>query len=120
MSGLSGCPFTGSAQQLWRNLLLAEQVAQHRRLDHFAFWVASPRGNDTLWRAQSSDVFEDFAQLLRPSERGRFRRLETESVLATIESKLEPSDDRRRWWTDGFRDRYLPRQAAQGAVGTLW
>lgn len=108
VSGLAGCPFPGSAQQLWRNLLLAEQAAQHRRLDHFAFWVVSPQGNDTLWREKGSDVFENFSQLLRPSERGRFRRLETENMLSTIESKLEASDDRRRWWIDEFRDRYLP------------
>jgi hypothetical protein len=107
LARLPRCPFSGSGQQLWRNLLLAENVARQRRLDHFGFWVLSPRRNDALWVEDGGDVFEDAARLLRPGERRRFRRLETEAVLDAIEGRLHSSDERRRWWIDGFRERYL-------------
>lgn len=116
---LPACPFAGSGQQLWRNMLLAENTARQRHLDQFALWVVSPSGNDTPWCEHGGDVFEDFARLLKHGARGRLRRLETEAVLAAIETRLEPGDDRRRWWIGGFRDRYLPPlQTTEGAVRT--
>jgi hypothetical protein len=105
---LPACPFAGSGQQLWRNLLLAENVARARKLQHFGFWVISPQDNDTLWAENGGDVFENFARLLTPGAGGRFRRVETEAVLAAIESRLESSDNRKCWWIEGFRERYLP------------
>ena len=43
---LSLCPFRFGLNQLWRNMILAEQVALSRHCDEFGFWVFSPREND--------------------------------------------------------------------------
>ena len=107
ISKLPACPFASSGQQLWRNMLLAENVARQRSLQQFGFWVISPRRNETLWADGTGDVYANFARLIRPRERGRFRRLETEAVLGVIAAHLTPDDERRRWWVEEFRARYL-------------
>lgn len=116
LAELPACPFAGSGQQMWRNLLLAENVARQRRLAQFAFWIVSPRDNNTLWRENGGDVFEDLARLLTADGRSRLRRLHTENILETIERHLPPADDRGLWWVDGFRGRYLPTEQAQACA----
>lgn len=112
IAALPACPFSGSAQQLWRNLLLAEHVAKQRHLDTFGFWVMSPSRNDKLWTQGGEDVFDAVSRLLRPNERARFRRMTIESVLNTIESQLASADARRSWWIEAFRYRYVPASPA--------
>jgi hypothetical protein len=109
ISTMPGCPFSGSAQQLWRNMLLAEQVARHRGLQHFGLWIIAPKANRTLWAENGRDVFNDFARLLRSGEEGRFQRFNTEAIVDVIDAQLQPGDARKRLWVDAFRQRYLPQ-----------
>lgn len=109
------CPFSGSAQQLWRNLLLAENVARQRRLARFDFWVLSPSANKTLWIEKRRNVYDDTSQLLFPKERRRFRRLSLEEVLQTVEPSLPYDDERRKWWIGTFTERYLPNSLREVA-----
>jgi hypothetical protein len=116
IAALPRCPFSGSGQQLWRNVLLAENVARERHLEQFAFWVIAPRDNDALWRGDGGDIFEEFGALLTASARQTFRRLQTESVLERVEARLSRSDERNRWWISAFRDRYLPPSPIRGGA----
>jgi len=51
IKSLSSCPFSFGLNQLWRNMLLAEQVASARQCDEFGFWVFSSIENDEyLWK----------------------------------------------------------------------
>ncbi len=104
---LPGCPFAGSAQQLWRNLLLAENVARQRRLADFQLWAIAPKKNEPLWNESGGHVFQDFARLLRTDQPSHVRWLDMELVLETIEARLPLDDARRQWWTGAFRQRYL-------------
>ncbi len=108
LRSLAGCPFEGSKQQLWRNMLLAERIAWARELDDFAFWVLSPRDNEALWRERAADVRSEFEALLYPEQRRRFRHVTMESFLAAIELELPDEDPRREWWLAAFKQRYLP------------
>jgi hypothetical protein len=70
------CPFNFSGQQLWRNLLLTENVGKSRKLDEFHFWVLSPVENSFLWKENGKDVEAEIRNVLIPSRNSIFRRLE--------------------------------------------
>lgn len=106
------CPFSGSAQQLWRNVLLAERVAVARALDEFHFWVLSPHENTFLWEEAGHDVESRFRAVLTQLGDRAFRRLDLRRDF------VEPISERVRGdqaaWILGLRDRYVatsPRTA---------
>lgn len=102
-----GCPFKGSLNQLWRNLLLAERVAAARQLDAFHFWVLSPVQNTYLWQEKEGDVFQRMQGLLTPFGTPLFRKLELDKdVIAALEGMA--TTDEQREWLGRFRGRYLP------------
>lgn len=69
------CPFRFSGQQLWRNLLLAENVARVRGLDEFQFWVLSPSQNTWLWKDRdTNDVEAAIRKILTPKGNAIFAR----------------------------------------------
>ncbi len=111
ISAAERCPFRGSTQQLWRNLLLAENVARQRGLQRFDFWVVSPTGNHALWQEHGRLVDDDVRVLLQ--DPSKFARVTVERMLAAIEARLAPDDDRRQWWVEGFQTRYLPELSAR-------
>lgn len=71
----NACPFRFSMQQLWRNMLLAEKVKKSRNLDEFHFWVISPFENTYLWNNFNEEVYTSFTNLLAPSGRRAFRKI---------------------------------------------
>lgn len=102
----NGCPFRFSGQQLWRNLLLAENVARARILDEFSFWVLSPAENTFLWSENGKSVEEELRNVLTPIGNRIFRRLELDSDFFQV---LKPllSDDWMKYWSIKFEERYL-------------
>lgn len=103
---IDGCPFRFSGQQLWRNLLLSENVALHRKLDEFHFWVLFPAENTYLWKENRKDVETEIRKVLTPSGNSIFRRLELDEDFFQI---LKPliNDDRMKSWSKKFEERYL-------------
>lgn len=101
-----GCPFKGSLNQLWRNLLLAERVADARQLDAFHFWVLSPAQNTFLWKESEGDVFQRMQELLTPFGKPLFRKLELDKdVIAGLDALAKTEEQRE--WLRRFRGRYL-------------
>jgi hypothetical protein len=101
------CPFRFSAQQLWRNMLLAEKVCEARKLDDFAFWVLSPRDNVVLWQESTTDVEAEFRRVLTPFGNERFRRVTMEDVFTLLERlTLGTSLER---WVAALTEKYVLR-----------
>jgi hypothetical protein len=98
------CPFRFSGQQLWRNMLLAENVANQRNLDEFHFWVLSPVENKMLWNGKE-EVEAVFRSILTPLGNSRFRRLDLDNDFFNL---LKPliNDDMKEW-ARKFEERYL-------------
>lgn len=102
----NGCPFKFSSNQLWRNMLLAEKVANARNLDEFGFWVVYPEENYYLWSDKELKAKVDFENLLSGKGRKAFRILDIEKdFVANIE--LFELDDWTKNWIMEFRNRYL-------------
>jgi hypothetical protein len=106
----AGCPFRGSAQQIWRNLLLAERVASARRLDELHFWVLSPVENTHLWQEGTVDVELAVRDLLTPRGREAFRRLELRRDF--VEPLRSIARTQQTGWLAKVAERYVPTPAA--------
>jgi hypothetical protein len=106
VSNSLGCPFRFSGQQLWRNLLLAENVAKSRNLDEFSFWVISPAENTFLWDEKGKSVEEKLRKVLTPKGNSVFKRLELDRDFFHM---LKPllNDDWLVSWSAKFEERYL-------------
>lgn len=101
----SSCPFRFSGQQLWRNLLLAENVARHRNLDEFSFWVISPSENTFLWEKGGINVEEEFRSVLTSSGNEAFRKIDLNYFFAKIKALID--DEWMQGWSHKFEERYL-------------
>ena len=107
IAGAGGCPFRGSTQQVWRNLLLAERVAMARQLEELHFCVLSPAENIYLWEDGDVDVERAVRTILTARGNHAFRRLELKVDV------LEPL----RWlvgmrhhdWLARLVERYVPQ-----------
>jgi hypothetical protein len=99
-----GCPFRGSCQQLWRNMLLAENVARHRNLDEFHFWVLSPTENTSLWN-DNGNVESQFRGMLNSKGNQAFRKLEIDSDFFKVLNSSISYD--MKGWAGKFEERYL-------------
>ncbi|MCP4498598.1 MAG: hypothetical protein GY822_01350 [Deltaproteobacteria bacterium] len=103
--GSSKCPFAGSAQQIWRNILLAERVAEVRALDDQRFWVVAPQENVALWEeAGDVDVEKEVRNLLTPFGEERFERITFERIVETLK---ELTGDEKKGWLAWFSEKYL-------------
>ena len=92
--------------QLWRNMLIAEQTAAVRKYDAFHFWVVSPRQNEWLWKEHGKQVEDGFRSILTPKGNQAFKRLDIENdVVSPLEglSNNAASDTRLK----KFREKYL-------------
>ncbi|MBK9537485.1 MAG: hypothetical protein IPO12_01820 [Flavobacteriales bacterium] len=102
-----GCPFKGSLNQLWRNMLLAERVAAARKLDDLHFWVLSPVQNTFLWRENGVDAYERMRGMLTLQGKAAFRRLELDKDVVLLLEGLASTAEQHTW-LERFRGRYLP------------
>lgn len=99
------CPFRYGLNQLWRNMLLAERVAQVRKCDEFGFWVLSPRENDDyLWKQKGDDVEQLFRAVLTEKGNQRFRKVHLEEVYTILETQLKTEED--KVWLNGLKEKY--------------
>jgi PD-(D/E)XK nuclease superfamily len=100
------CPFRFSLNQLWRNMLLAEKVAEYRKLDEFHFWVVSPKENTFLWNNHRLNNETALREILTNKGNERFKSLELDKDFI---SKLEDytNDKWSKEWLRKFREKYL-------------
>lgn len=102
-----GCPFRGSPQQIWRNLLLAERVAAARGLDELHFWVLSPVENSFLWIDEQIDVEQSVRALLSRTGNSAFRRLELlRDFVKPLRQRVRGGSQQA--WLDRLVERYVP------------
>lgn len=108
VASATGCPFKGSLNQLWRNMLLVERVRAARALDDVHFWVLAPAKvgeNQALWADGGRDVEDAFRALFTPAGLSAFRRLELRrDVLASLRPLVRAGDE--SVWLDRLCERY--------------
>jgi hypothetical protein len=102
----TGCPFRLGGNQLWRNMLLAEKVANARNCHEFGFWVFSPKPNDNyLWQDNGGDVEQQFRAVLSPKGNECFRRVHLEYIAALLKNLCTSEAD--RLWLQRLNEKYL-------------
>lgn len=106
INNLITCPFRYSLNQLWRNMLLAENVAKVRKLDEFHFWVIYPKENTFLWENHEENVEESFRGILTEKGKTAFRKLELDKDVVSVIEKYV-NDKWSREWMRKFREKYL-------------
>jgi hypothetical protein len=107
------CPFRFSQQQLWRNLLLAENVARVRKLDEFQFWVLSPSQNKWLWQErEGKDVESELRKILTSFGNDIFCRKDIKTDFVDT-LKLLANSDWEHQWVRKFEERYIIESIGQ-------
>jgi len=102
----SACPFRFGLNQLWRNMLLAEKVAEVRGCDEFGFWVMSPQPNDDyLWKEKGADVEDLFRVVLTVKGNQHFRKVNLEEVFARLDGLITKTTDRE--WLEALKEKYM-------------
>ena len=97
------CPFRLGLNQLWRNMLLAEQVAHARQCDEFGFWVFSPTENyEFLWKKGETE--KQFRSLLTENGNKCFKKVDLEAVLDYLQDVITTSEDIE--WLDKMNAKY--------------
>ncbi len=106
IKSLSACPFRFGLNQLWRNMLLAEQVASSRQCDEFGFWVFSPKPNDKyLWKTEESETTENkFREILTPQGNNHFRIIHLETIFDKLQAIITEDND--KFWLKSMEDKY--------------
>lgn len=102
----SACPFRFGLNQLWRNMLLAERVAEVRGCSEFGFWVLSPQPNDAyLWKQKGADVEQLFRSTLTEKGNCHFRKVHLEVVFTLLESMITSTSDKE--WLEALKEKYM-------------
>lgn len=103
ISSLDNCPFRSGLNQLWRNLLLAEQVSKARNLDEFHFWVFSPTENfNYLW--DNGKIEDELRGILTKKGQVSFRSITLESILDRLSIHIINRNDKN--WLDELNKKY--------------
>lgn len=103
IKAVSSCPFRYGLNQLWRNMLLAEQVASARRCDEFSFWVFSPKENDDyLWRKGETE--KQFREILTEYGNQHFQKVTLESIFDKLQAIVCNHDD--KLWLTAMETKY--------------
>ncbi len=101
---LPGCPFRDGLNQLWRNMLLAEQVARVRGCDEFGFWVFSPKPNDDyLWKDGKTE--KAIREILTEQGNREFRKVHLEAIHEILGGIITDQSDQR--WLAELNRKYL-------------
>ncbi len=100
---MSACPFNFGLNQLWRNMILAEQVALSRNCDEFGFWVFSPIENDNyLWKNEETE--KQFREILTPLGNKHFKKVHLEKILEKLSNIV--SDEKEKNWLTNLETKY--------------
>jgi hypothetical protein len=103
VKSLSACPFRFGLNQLWRNMILAEQVALSRQCDEFGFWVFSPEENDNyLWK--NGETEKQFREILTQRGNSNFRKVHIENIFDILQTIV--SDDEQNNWLKNMETKY--------------
>ncbi|WP_339659071.1 hypothetical protein [uncultured Polaribacter sp.] len=104
----NSCPFRFSLNQLWRNMLLAEKVAEIRELDEFHFWVISPKENTFLWENKGQNNETAFREILTDKGNKSFKSLELDKDFISFLENYT-NDKWSKEWLRKFREKYLTK-----------
>lgn len=103
IKSLPACPFRFGLNQLWRNILLAEQVASARQCDEFGFWVFSPIPNDKyLWKQGETE--KQFRSILTEQGNRHFKKVHLETVLDQLQTIV--TDHKDQEWLMALENKY--------------
>lgn len=103
IKSMSACPFSFGLNQLWRNMILAEQVALTRHCDEFCFWVFSPIENDNyLWKNEETE--KQFREILTPQGNKHFKKVHLENILDKLANIV--SDEQENNWLTNLETKY--------------
>ena len=95
---MAACPFSNGLNQLWRNMILAEQVALSRNCDEFGFWVFSPGENDKyLWK--NGETEKQFRDVLTQKGNNSFKKIHLEDIFKKLH-KFVSSEKENAWLKD--------------------
>lgn len=101
IKSLSACPFRFGLNQLWRNMLLSEQVAKARNCDEFGFWVFSPKGNDP-YLLKNGTTEKQFRDILK--NQAYFKIVHLETILDKLHDIISIQEDQD--WLKGIETKY--------------
>ncbi|MBS4027617.1 MAG: hypothetical protein KGZ58_03175 [Ignavibacteriales bacterium] len=97
------CPFRFGLNQLWRNMMLAEQVALSRHCDEFGFWVFSPSENDNyLWKKGETE--RQFREILTQQGNNHFKKVHLENIFDKLHDIV--SDEQENTWLTDMETKY--------------
>jgi hypothetical protein len=100
---VSSCPFRFGLNQLWRNMLLAEQIATARQCDEFSFWVFSPKENDAyLWKKGETE--KQFREILTEQGNRHFQKIHLETIFDKLQTIVNDDDDKH--WLKEMENKY--------------
>lgn len=103
VKSLSACPFRFGLNQLWRNMILAEQVALSRQCDEFGFWVFSPKENDNyLWKNGATE--KQFREILTQQGNDHFKKIHLESIFDNLHDIV--SEQQENNWLTKMETKY--------------
>lgn len=103
VKSLSACPFRFGLNQLWRNMMLAEQVALSRKCDEFGFWVFSPIENDNyLWKNGATE--KQFREILTQEGNDHFKKIHVEYIFDRLHDIV--SDEEEHNWLTHMETKY--------------
>lgn len=103
IKSMSACPFRFGLNQLWRNMLLSEQVASSRNCDEFGFWVFSPKENDKyLWNMGETE--KQFREILTEQGNKSFKKVYLETTLDKLHDIV--SDEKDLNWLTMMEEKY--------------
>lgn len=106
IKSISCCPFRFGLNQLWRNMLLAEQVASSRQCNEFGFWVFSPKTNNKyLWKTEKHETTEtQFREILTEQGNKHFQKIHLETIFDKLQTIVSEHDD--KVWLKSMEDKY--------------
>jgi len=103
VKSMSACPFCLGLNQLWRNMILAEQVALSRHCDEFGFWVFSPIENDKyLWKNGATE--KQFREILTQQGNDHFKKVHLENIIDKLHNIV--SDEQENFWLTNMEKKY--------------
>jgi len=103
VKSISACPFRFGLNQLWRNMILAEQVALSRHCDEFGFWVFSPSENDNyLWKNGLTE--KQFREILTQRGNENFKKVHLENIFDILHDIV--SDEQENTWLTNMETKY--------------